>query len=119
VVPIYKILRPDEWASFEAAGLFDGSPFDRESGFIHCSSREQIAGTLARYFADDPAVVIVALDAALLGPAIRWEESSDGELFPHVYGTLPRDAVVSTHRRDAPRPSIRSAPVRGELPHRA
>jgi hypothetical protein len=27
---IYKILLPAEWAEFETAGRFDGSPFDRD-----------------------------------------------------------------------------------------
>ncbi|MFV2102344.1 DUF952 domain-containing protein [Micromonospora sp. LOL_024] len=49
-VLIYKILLPGEWAEFQAAGRFDGSPFDRESGFIHCSSRAQLPGTAARVF---------------------------------------------------------------------
>jgi uncharacterized protein (DUF952 family) len=43
-VLIYKILLPAEWAKFEAAGRFDGSRFDRSSGFVHCSSREQVSG---------------------------------------------------------------------------
>ncbi|WP_233558852.1 DUF952 domain-containing protein [Micromonospora radicis] len=30
---------PDEWAEFQAAGRFTGSPFDQDSGFVHCSSR--------------------------------------------------------------------------------
>jgi uncharacterized protein (DUF952 family) len=97
VVLVYKILLPPEWAAFAAAGRFDGSPFDVESGYIHCSSREQVARTAARYFADEPTLVIVALDAESLGETVRWEESSDGDRFPHVYGPLPLDAVASTH----------------------
>ncbi|RIV39811.1 DUF952 domain-containing protein [Micromonospora radicis] len=33
------MLLPDEWAEFQAAGRFTGSPFDQDSGFVHCSSR--------------------------------------------------------------------------------
>jgi len=51
-VLIYKILLPDEWSQFEAAGRFDGSPFDASSGFVHCSSGEQVPATAVRYFAD-------------------------------------------------------------------
>jgi uncharacterized protein (DUF952 family) len=47
-VLIYKILLPSQWAEFEAAGRFDGSPFDRSCGFIHCSSREHVGGTALR-----------------------------------------------------------------------
>jgi uncharacterized protein (DUF952 family) len=97
-VLIYKILLPAEWAAFEAAGRFDGSPFDHQSGFIHCSSREQVGPTAMRVFPDEPALVVAAVDAAALGESVRWEESTDGGLFPHVYGSVPRTAVAAVHQ---------------------
>jgi uncharacterized protein (DUF952 family) len=30
----------------------------------------------------------VALDAAGLGPNLKWEESRGGDRFPHLYGSL-------------------------------
>ena len=101
MVLIYKLLRPAEWASFAAAQRFDGSPFDLDSGFIHCSSRKQVARTAARYFAGEADVVLVALDTDVLGETVRWEASSDGDHFPHVYGPLTADAVVSVQHRPA------------------
>lgn len=100
-MPIYKILLPSEWAEFEAAGRFDGSPFDASSGFVHCSSREQVPATARRFFADAGPLVVVALDESRLG-AVRWEVASDGGAFPHVYGPLTRAAVVAVH--DVPGP---------------
>ncbi|MFC0533260.1 DUF952 domain-containing protein [Phytohabitans kaempferiae] len=94
---IYKILRPAEWAKFEAAGRFEGSPFDHESGFVHCSSREQVAATALRFFADVSPLVVLALEADALGESVRWEEASDGDLFPHVYAPVPRTAVAAVH----------------------
>jgi hypothetical protein len=44
-VLIYKILLPPEWSVFEATGTFTGSDFDHASGFVHCSSGEQLATT--------------------------------------------------------------------------
>lgn len=93
---IYKILLPAEWAAFEAAGRFDGSPFDRESGFVHCSSREQVGATALRFFPDEPALVVAAIDADVLGASVRWEESADG-VFPHVYAPVPRAAVTAVY----------------------
>ncbi|MEV4827068.1 DUF952 domain-containing protein [Micromonospora sp. NPDC049257] len=95
---IYKILLPTEWAGFEAAGRFDGSPLDHSSGFIHCSSREQVAATALRFFAQEPTLVVAALDTRLLGAAVRWEDAPDGGPFPHVYAALPIDAVVTVHQ---------------------
>jgi uncharacterized protein (DUF952 family) len=94
---IYKILLPAEWADFEAAGCFRGSPFDGSSGFIHCSSREQVGATALRVFAQEPALVVVALDTQLLGESVRWETASGGDVFPHVYGDVPLSAVAATY----------------------
>lgn len=94
---IYKILLPPEWAVLDSTGRFDGTPFDKESGFIHCSSRAQVAGVAKRVFAGEPALVVAAADAGVLGDTVRWEEASDGGLYPHIYGTLPRDAVVAVY----------------------
>jgi uncharacterized protein (DUF952 family) len=96
-VLIYKILLPPEWAELDAAGRFDGSPFDVESGFIHCSSRAQVAAVAKRVFGDQPALVVAAVDTDALGDPVRWEAASDGLHYPHIYGTLPRHAVVAAY----------------------
>ncbi len=95
---IYKILLPLEWAEFEAAGRFDGSPFDRSSGFIHLSSREQVGATARRVFPDEPDLVVVAVDAGAVTESLRWEAASDGGTFPHVYEPLSLSAVVAIYR---------------------
>ncbi|HEX6394408.1 MAG TPA: DUF952 domain-containing protein [Acidimicrobiales bacterium] len=94
---IYKILRPTEWSQFESDGRFGGSPDDRRDGFIHCSSREQVGATAARFFFDEPNLVVVAIDERPLGDLVRWEPASNGELFPHLYASLGRDAIVDVH----------------------
>jgi uncharacterized protein (DUF952 family) len=97
-VLIYKILLPSEWADFEAAGQFDGSAFDRNSGFIHCSGRRQVGATALRVFADEPSLVVAAIDAEALGESVRWEPAPEGGLFPHIYAPLPRGAVVAVYQ---------------------
>jgi uncharacterized protein (DUF952 family) len=97
-VLIYKILLPTQWAEFEATGRFDGSPFDRSSGFIHCSSREQVGDTAMRVFEQEPALVIAALDTETLGESVHWEQAPHGGLYLHVYATVPLRAVVVVHR---------------------
>jgi uncharacterized protein (DUF952 family) len=94
---IYKILLPVEWADFQANGEFTGSPDDRDSGFIHLSSRAQVGSTAVRIFGEKGALVVVAVDADSVGDTVRWEPSSDGDRFPHLYGSLDLDAVVSVH----------------------
>ena len=95
---IYKILLPSEWEEFDKSGRFTGSPFDVSSGFVHCSSRTQVGTTALRFFADEPALIVVVLDAEMLSDQVRWEPAPNGDLFPHVYGACPRLAVVEVHR---------------------
>ena len=51
-----------------------------------------------RVFAQEPALVVVALDTQVLGESVRWEEAPNNGLFPHVYAALPLSAVVVVHR---------------------
>ena len=95
---IYKILRLVEWRAFEAAGRFEGSPDDLRDGFIHFSSEEQVAGTLAKYFSGEREVMILSVDPGPLGDALRWEASRNGALFPHLYGVLSMKDVVAVTR---------------------
>jgi uncharacterized protein (DUF952 family) len=95
-VLIYKILLPSQWAEFEAAGSYAGSPFDHESGFIHCSSRAQLAETARKHFGGEPELVVLAIDEDRLRGTVRWEPAPHrGGEFPHIYGMLPMSAVTS------------------------
>ncbi len=91
---IYKILRAPEWAAFQAAGETQGAPVDLADGFIHFSTADQAAGTAAKHFAEADGLVLLAVDSDALGPALRWEPSRGGALFPHLYGPLRRDQIV-------------------------
>ena len=84
-------------------GLFGGSAVDRADGFIHLSTAIQLASTLDRHFAGQSGLIVVAVDLAALGHAVRWEPSRGGMLFPHVYRALPRNAILASGplRRDA------------------
>jgi len=90
---IYKICDAAEWAEAERDGNYAGSANDREDGFLHFSTAEQVPGTLERYYSGADDLVLVAVDPAPLGIAVRYEAASNGALYPHLYGTLPLTAV--------------------------
>jgi uncharacterized protein (DUF952 family) len=90
---IFKLVDRASWQAAQASGAFAGSPVDRRDGFIHFSTAAQVRETAARHFAGAAELMIVAVDAAALGEALRWEPSRGGDLFPHLYGPLPLDAV--------------------------
>ena len=91
---IYKIFRRSEWDTFRAAGETDGAPVDIADGFIHFSTAAQVAETAARHFAAESDLVLVAVAPDALGPALRWEPSRGGALFPHLYRRLSLSDVV-------------------------
>jgi uncharacterized protein (DUF952 family) len=90
----YKVLTAAELVAFETAGLFAGSPVDLADGFIHLSTAEQLDETVAKHFAGQTDLVVVAVDLAPLGSVVRWEPSRGGALFPHIYADLPMAAVA-------------------------
>lgn len=94
---IYKICPAEDWAQAQHQRSYTGSPLDRQDGFIHFSTGAQVAGTLARYYADANGLVLVAVDNTVLGDALKFEPSRDGALFPHLYGALPLDAVRAVY----------------------
>ena len=98
----YKVLTAAEHAVLEARGVFGGSEVDRTDGFIHLSTASQLAETLDRHYAGRQGLVVLAVDLAALGEAVRWEPSRGGALFPHIhaalptgYAALPIDAVLA------------------------
>jgi uncharacterized protein (DUF952 family) len=94
----YKVLTADQWAVFQRDGVFTGAPVDLADGYIHMSTADQLDETIAKHFAGQNGLVIAEIDLTALGHAIRWEPSRGGALFPHLYGHLPLDAVISTRR---------------------
>lgn len=94
----FKVLTASQWAQLEADGVFAGAPVDVADGYIHLSAADQLQGTLDKHFAGQSGLVIVEVDLSKLGETVKWEESRGGALFPHIYGVLPIDAVISTER---------------------
>lgn len=92
---IYKICPASAWREAERQGVYRGSADDLRDGFIHFSTATQVAGTARKHFAGQTGLFLIAIDAAALGDALRWEVSRGGELFPHLYGHLDLGHVTA------------------------
>ncbi len=93
---IYKICDVALWAKAERAGVFNGAEIDINDGFIHFSTGDQLASTLARHFAGRDNLLLIAVDAKTLGSKVIYEEARDGDLFPHLYQPLELKYVLWT-----------------------
>lgn len=92
---IYKITPREAWDQALKAGEFAGAPIDVQDGYIHFSSAAQVVETALKHFAGQKDLMLIAIEGARLGDALKWEPSRGGALFPHLYGPLPMDAVLS------------------------
>ena len=90
---IYRIMSESEWRAAQGAGRFEGSADDRRDGFIHFSTAEQVVETAAVHYAGKKDLLLLGVDANALTAPLKWEVSRGGQLFPHLYGPLPVDAV--------------------------
>ena len=90
---VYKILRRAEWDDLQALGATAGAPVDLADGYVHLSAAHQVRETAARHFAGEGDLMLLAVDEAALGDALRWEPSRGGEDFPHLHAELPLSAV--------------------------
>jgi uncharacterized protein (DUF952 family) len=91
---IYKICPASAWREAERQGVFRGSPDDIRDGFIHLSTAPQVAETARKHFFGQIGLFLIAVDADVLGKALRWERSRNNELFPHLYDDLDLGAVI-------------------------
>lgn len=94
---IYKILPAALWNKAERAGIFHGSDVDLRDGYIHFSTAQQVPETAEKHFAGQRDLILLHVDADALGPALKWEPSRGGALFPHLYAPL---ALTHVKRAD-------------------
>lgn len=91
---ILHLALPDDWRRALVTGTYEMSTRGltiAEVGFLHGARDEaQAAGVRARFYADVPELVVLALDEEALRAAgfdVRYEPGDPAsELFPHVYG---------------------------------
>jgi uncharacterized protein (DUF952 family) len=91
---IYKIVPDALWQNAKHEGVFNGAAIDLADGYIHFSTADQVKETAARHFADQQDLLLIAVDGGALGDKLLFEPSRGGDLFPHLYGELPLNAVL-------------------------
>ena len=94
---IYHITRVANWQAALAAHAYTADSLASE-GFIHCSTAEQVLATANRIFKGQRDLLLLCVDSTRVGAEIRYENLEGGaDLFPHIYGVLPIDAITAVH----------------------
>jgi uncharacterized protein (DUF952 family) len=81
------------WLDALKLGKYISKSINHE-GFIHCSQPQQILEVANRFYKGIPGLVLLWIDPEKITSDIRWE-AADGTLFPHIYGPINLDAVIS------------------------
>ena len=92
---IFHIAEKSAWESARATGSYRVPSLDSE-GFIHLSTSDQYIATANRYYRGRDDLVLLEVDPDGLSD-LRYEKSTNDELFPHLYSELPASAVVRVH----------------------
>jgi uncharacterized protein (DUF952 family) len=90
---IYHMTSKAEW-DLQKDKPFSAPSLDSE-GFIHASHADQIVDTANRMFSGRDDLVILVIDTARLTSPLKVEDSYGHGSFPHVYGTIDAEAIVS------------------------
>ncbi len=101
--PIFHFTLKTVWEAAKKAGSY-APPSLEEEGFIHNSTENQVANSLAKHAPKTGDMVLLLIDCDKVNKPIVYENTSGGkELYPHIYGALNTDAVAWTFEipRDA------------------
>jgi uncharacterized protein (DUF952 family) len=92
---LFHITTHSAWKLALDAGHYVPAAFATD-GFIHLSDERQWFRTARRFYHGQRDLVLLVIDEKRLEAEVR-REPADGELFPHLYGRLNLDAVVSVY----------------------
>ncbi len=105
---LFHVALREDWDRARRAGEYRVSTMGRtlaDEGFIHTSFVQQVPRTVQTHYADvDAPLVLLVIERARLGAAVRVEPApGTDEVFPHVYGPVPVEAVAEAVelKRDA------------------
>lgn len=94
---IYKLAPRSLWLEAIAKGIFEGAPVDLADGFIHFSTTSQVVETAHKHFREQEDILLLTISVEKLerlAKPLTWEISRGGALFPHLYASMPLEAVT-------------------------
>ncbi len=92
---IIHITNRQTWEESQDIGIYQADTLESE-GFIHCCQPEQVVGVLEKWFHGEKDLVLLEIDPEKTGSRFVYENLEGGEeLFPHIYGPINLDAVLS------------------------
>lgn len=90
---IYHIAIYSDWEGQKYNTAFKPPSYEEE-GFIHCCSRDQLNGVIERYYPNSDNLILLHIDDSRLNVPVKYEKSTNDELFPHVFGPINKESII-------------------------
>lgn len=116
---IFHIATLDDWKQAQETGTYATSTYGRtleQEGFIHAARHDQVPTVRDHHYAEvtEP-LIVLEVDTDLLDADVRDEQVGD-EIYPHVYGPIPTEAVVAWRPARLPPISLGTSRTPAEPP---
>lgn len=93
---IYHITTAAAWEKALLEGAYTADSLATE-GFIHCSTNDQVAGVVDRYYKGQTNLVKLTIDKSkVTSPLIFELATSINEVFPHIHGPINVSSVIKS-----------------------
>jgi uncharacterized protein (DUF952 family) len=92
----YHLVPSAVWAAVPAGDPLRPASLDVD-GFVHCTTgSDEMIATANRHYRDDPRpFIVLTIDLGRATAPWRYDTTDPADTrYPHVYGELPRDAIV-------------------------
>jgi uncharacterized protein (DUF952 family) len=94
---VYHIVLPEVWDAFDT-DIYRAASLETE-GLIHCSFEHQLEPVIKRYYSEAKSIVVLEIETERLMSRVLNEPSTGNEIYPHIYGPINREAIVSIIKR--------------------
>ena len=101
---IFHITTKMAWDEAQKIGEYRAASLLTD-GFVHCSTISQVIPVANLYYKEQTDLLLLMIEPTLLSSDLKWEPPAEGtpppgvpegDQFPHIYGPINLDAVVST-----------------------
>jgi len=98
---IYCLVPRSYWQSYAERSEYIPRDY-AEEGFIHATKGDdllvKVANRVYAEFTDE--LLLLVIDETRVKSEIKYEQASDGRLYPHIYGPLSTDAIVEIRQME-------------------
>ena len=92
---IIHIIDSDTWEKNQEQPQYFGDTL-KSQGFIHCCFPVQVEAVLKKWFPGRDDMIFLEIESNELSSPVKFENLEGGEeKFPHIYGPINKEAIIS------------------------